>query len=57
MTGGDAAFGAQLKQGVEQAVEDLNAAGGILGQRLVLSIGDDRSDPQEGVAVANKFAG
>jgi branched-chain amino acid transport system substrate-binding protein len=33
MTGGSAAFGAQLKQGVEQAVEDINAAGGILGQR------------------------
>jgi branched-chain amino acid transport system substrate-binding protein len=56
MTGGSAAFGAQLKQGVEQAVEDINAAGGILGQKLVVSIGDDRADPKEGVSVANKFA-
>jgi branched-chain amino acid transport system substrate-binding protein len=46
MTGGSAAFGAQLKQGVEQAVEDINAKGGILGQKLVLSIGDDRVDPK-----------
>ncbi len=56
ITGGSAAFGAQLKNGVEQAVEDINAAGGILGQKLVLTIGDDRADPKEGVSVANKFA-
>jgi branched-chain amino acid transport system substrate-binding protein len=56
MTGGSAAFGAQLKQGVEQAVEDINAKGGILGQKLVLSVGDDRADPKEGVSAANKFA-
>src|SRR5215468_10416632 len=56
ITGGSAAFGAQLKNGVEQAVEDINAAGGILGQKLVISIGDDRADPKEGVSVANKFA-
>ena len=56
ITGGSAAFGAQLKNGVDQAVEDINAAGGILGQKLVVSIGDDRADPKEGVSVANKFA-
>src|SRR5215468_6865155 len=56
ITGGSAAFGAQLKNGVEQAVEDINAGGGILGQKLVLTIGDDRADPKEGVSVANKFA-
>ncbi len=56
ITGGSAAFGAQLKQGVEQAVEDINAAGGILGQKITLSVGDDRGDPKEGVSVANKFA-
>jgi branched-chain amino acid transport system substrate-binding protein len=56
ITGGSAAFGAQLKNGVEQAVEDINAAGGILGQKIVLSVGDDRADPKEGRSVANKFA-
>jgi branched-chain amino acid transport system substrate-binding protein len=56
MTGGSAAFGAQFKQGVEQAVEDINAAGGILGQKVMLYVGDDRADPKEGVSVANKFA-
>jgi branched-chain amino acid transport system substrate-binding protein len=57
ITGGSAAFGAQLKQGVEQAVADINAAGGILGQKIVVSVGDDRADPKEGVSVANKFVG
>ncbi|HLH93378.1 MAG TPA: branched-chain amino acid ABC transporter substrate-binding protein [Xanthobacteraceae bacterium] len=56
MTGGNATFGAQLKQGSEQAVADINKAGGILGQKLVIEIGDDRADPKEGVSVANKFA-
>jgi len=57
ITGGSAAFGAQLKNGAEQAVEDINAAGGILGQKLTITVGDDRADPKEGVSVANKFVG
>jgi branched-chain amino acid transport system substrate-binding protein len=57
LTGPNAAFGAQLKNGVEQAVEDINAAGGILGQKIVLSYGDDVPDPKQGVSIANKFAG
>jgi branched-chain amino acid transport system substrate-binding protein len=38
-------------------VEDINAAGGILGQKITISVGDDRADPKEGVSVANKFVG
>ena len=57
MTGSDAAFGAQLRQGVEQAVADINAQGGILGQQIQLFIGDDGGNPREGVSVANKFVG
>ncbi len=57
LTGPNAAFGAQLKNGVEQAVEDINAAGGILGQKITLTYGDDVSDPKQGVSIANKFAG
>jgi branched-chain amino acid transport system substrate-binding protein len=57
ITGPNAAFGAQLKNGTEQAVEDINAAGGILGQKITVSVGDDVSDPKQGVSVANKFVG
>src|ERR1051325_342778 len=56
ITGPNAAFGAQLKNGTEMAVEDINAAGGVMGQKLTLSTGDDVSDPKQGVSVANKFA-
>ena len=57
VTGANAAFGAQLTQGVEQAVEDINKAGGILGQKVEVEVGDDVSDPKQGVSVANKFVG
>ena len=56
ITGPNAAFGAQLKNGTMQAVEDINKAGGIKGQKFVLSVGDDASDPKQGVSIANKFA-
>jgi branched-chain amino acid transport system substrate-binding protein len=55
ITGPNAAFGAQLQKGAEQAAADINAAGGINGEKIVLSIGDDVSDPKQGISVANKF--
>ncbi|HEY0425292.1 MAG TPA: branched-chain amino acid ABC transporter substrate-binding protein [Rhodopila sp.] len=56
MTGEYAAFGDQMKKGAEQAVADLNKAGGVLGQQLVLDIGDDACDPKQAVSVANQLA-
>jgi ABC-type branched-chain amino acid transport systems, periplasmic component len=56
ITGPNASFGTQMKNGAEQAAEDINAAGGILGQKIVVSVGDDVSDPKQGVSVANKLA-
>jgi len=57
MTGQYAAFGAQMQAGAEQAVADINEAGGVNGEKLVLSVGDDACDPKQAVAVANKAAG
>jgi branched-chain amino acid transport system substrate-binding protein len=57
MTGQYASFGAQMQAGAEQAVEDINAAGGVLGEQLRLVVGDDACDPRQAVAVANQFAG
>jgi branched-chain amino acid transport system substrate-binding protein len=56
ITGPNAAFGAQIKNGTEQAIADINASGGINGQKITATIGDDVSDPKQGVSVANKFA-
>jgi branched-chain amino acid transport system substrate-binding protein len=57
ITGSNAATGAQMKNGVDQAAADLNKAGGILKQQISVEYGDDVSDPKQGVSVANKFAG
>ena len=57
MTGALAVYGQQLKNGAEQAVADIDAKGGVLGQPLKLLVGDDQADPKQGVSVANKMAG
>jgi branched-chain amino acid transport system substrate-binding protein len=57
ISGGSATYGLQFKEGVEQAVADINGTGGALGHTLAVSIGDDRGDPKDGVAVAHRFVG
>ena len=56
MTGGQATFGRQMKNGAEQAVADINAAGGVLGKKLKLEIGDDACDPKQARSVAEKLS-
>jgi branched-chain amino acid transport system substrate-binding protein len=55
MTGQYATFGEQMKRGAEMAVADLNAQGGVLGEKLILEVGDDACDPKQAVAVANQM--
>jgi branched-chain amino acid transport system substrate-binding protein len=55
MTGQYAVFGEQMQRGAQQAVKDLNAAGGVLGEQLTLEVGDDACDPKQAVAVANQM--
>ena len=55
LTGPNAAFGAQLQTGAEQAAADINAAGGINGEQIRIVLGDDVSDAKQGVSLANKF--
>ena len=57
VTGQYASFGAQMQNGGELAVEDINAAGGVLGKQIELEIGDDACDPKQAVAVANQMIG
>ncbi len=51
MTGNEGSFGRQLRNGAEQAVADINAAGGVLGKKLKLEIGDDACDPKQAKSV------
>jgi branched-chain amino acid transport system substrate-binding protein len=57
MTGQYATFGAQMRNGAEMAVADINEAGGVLGKKLDLAVGDDVCDPKQAVAVANQLTG
>ncbi len=45
-----------MKNGADQAVADLNAAGGVLGKKLALEVGDDACDPKQARSVAEKLA-
>lgn len=56
MTGQYASFGAQMRAGAEQAVADINAAGGVNGKMLKLIVEDDACDPKQAVAAAGKLA-
>jgi branched-chain amino acid transport system substrate-binding protein len=56
MTGQYASFGQQLKNGADQAVADINAAGGVMGKKLAIDVGDDACDPKQARAVGEKFA-
>jgi branched-chain amino acid transport system substrate-binding protein len=55
MTGAYAWFGEQYQRGTGLAVEDLNAAGGVLGQQVQLITADDFCDPEQAVAAAQKL--
>src|SRR3974377_1612530 len=55
MTGGESAFGRQMKNGAEMAVADLNTAGGVLGKKLALEVEDCAGNPKQARAVAEKI--
>src|SRR5215475_8627715 len=57
LTGTNAWAGEQMQRGGEQAVADINAAGGLLGQQLRLITADDFCDPQQAVVTAQKLVG
>ncbi len=55
ITGQYASFGEQMQRGIELAVKDLNANGGVLGKKVELIVEDDACDPKQAVAAANKL--
>ncbi len=55
ITGAEASIGEQMTKGADKAVADINAKGGVLGQKIKLVKGDDRCDPKDAVSVANNF--
>ena len=55
-TGGSADFGLPMLQGVQLAVEEINAVGGYLGRPIELVVRDDKADPPTGLQQAQALA-
>src|SRR5271169_2897273 len=55
LTGPTATFALSGRNGARLAVEDLNRAGGVLGQRVELLVEDDRGEPSEAASAVTKL--
>jgi branched-chain amino acid transport system substrate-binding protein len=55
MTGGAAVYGETQKNGAQLAIDEINAAAGQDGIKIVPIFDDDASQPQQGINVFNKF--
>mgnify|MGYP000712848969 CR=1 FL=1 len=55
LTGDLQAYGGTSKQGIQLAVQEINAAGGVLGEDLEATFADTKTTPQAGVDAANKL--
>lgn len=55
LTGAVAASGNYVVQGAKIAEADINASGGVLGKKIKLLIEDNKSNPKEAVATAEKL--
>ena len=55
LTGAVAASGNYVTDGARLAAEEINASGGVLGKKVELIIEDNKSNPKEAVAAAEKL--
>lgn len=55
LTGRFAANGERFKEAIQLYVEQINAAGGVGGRKLVVLQEDDRGEPLQSTAIAQKF--
>src|SRR5215510_12186850 len=55
LTGAFAASGNYVAQGAKLAEEEINKAGGVLGNKIELIVEDNKSNPTEAVATAEKL--
>ncbi|WP_288025738.1 branched-chain amino acid ABC transporter substrate-binding protein [Arthrobacter sp.] len=54
MSGSSAPTGVYMKNGMQMAVDEINAKGGVLGRQLSLDLEDGACDPTQAAAAANK---
>jgi len=55
LTGEDATFGASTKNGIDIAVDEINAAGGLLGRKVRVIVEDDQGKAEEAQTVVTKL--
>jgi len=55
LTGSEAAFGISTRNGVELALEEANAAGGVNGKKLAVRVYDDQSKPEEAASATKRL--
>ncbi len=55
LTGQTSSFGQSTKNGIELAVEEINAAGGVGGKKIQLIIEDDQGRPEQAKTVVSKL--
>jgi branched-chain amino acid transport system substrate-binding protein len=55
LTGALASTGQNIKRGIDLAVEDINAAGGVLGKKIEFVYGDTQGDPKIGMSEAERL--
>lgn len=55
VTGSEATYGKDMENAIKIAVDEINEAGGLLGKKVTLVLGDDGNDPQMGSAAASKL--
>jgi branched-chain amino acid transport system substrate-binding protein len=55
LSNAEALFGNTWQNGMQLAVDEVNAAGGINGSKVVLERQDDQGDPKQGTLIAQKF--
>src|SRR5688572_17551376 len=55
LTGSEAAFGISTRNGIDLAIEEANAAGGVKGKKLVVRVYDDQSKPEEAASAVTRL--
>lgn len=55
LTGGDAVLGQTQREGVQLAVDEINAAGGVDGRKIELIVEDEANDPSRMAEIAQRF--
>ena len=55
LTGATSSFGQSTKNGVELAVDEINAAGGVNGKKIVIVSEDDQGRPEQAKTVVSKL--